>query len=87
MNEKRKKWVHLFTQSGYIQPTVTEVFIDLRYEKSDTENFKRATEFVSHCLEKLPRSEFALEENWQKQISTHGLWTKKVSPSSNICFI
>ena len=80
MNEKRKKWVRLFTQSGYIQPTVREVFIDRKYEKSDTDDFKRATEFVSRCLEKLPRSEFALEENWQKQISPHGCWTKKVSP-------
>ena len=65
-NEKRKKWVHPFTQTGYIQPTVRKVFIDLKDEKSDTNGFKRATKFVSRCLEKLQRGEFALEENCGK---------------------
>ena len=65
-NEKRKKWVHPFTQTGYIQPTVRKVFIDLKDEKSDTNDFKSATKFVSRCLEKLQRGEFALEENCGK---------------------
>ena len=65
-NEKRKKWVHPFTQTGYIQPTVRKVFIDLKDEKSDTNDFKSATKFVSRCLEKQQRGEFALEENCGK---------------------
>ena len=35
-NEKRKKWVHPFTQTGYIQPTVRKVFIDLKDETLTT---------------------------------------------------
>ena len=31
-NSKRKKWVHPFTQKGYFQPTVREVFINLKDE-------------------------------------------------------
>ena len=65
-NEKRKKWVHPLTQTGYIQPTVRKVFIDLKDEKSDTNYFKSAKKFVSRCLEKLQRGEFALEENCGK---------------------
>ena len=53
-NEK-KKWVHSFTQTRYIQPTVREVFIDLKDEKSDTNDFKSAAKCVSCCLEKLKR--------------------------------
>ena len=42
-NSKRKTWVHPFTQIGYIQPAVKEVFSDLKGEKSDYNNLKRAT--------------------------------------------
>ena len=42
-NSKRKTWVHPFTQTGYIQPTVKEVFNDLKGEQSDYNNLKRAT--------------------------------------------
>ena len=40
-----------------------EVFTDLKDEESVTNDFKSATKFVSHCLEKLQRGDFALEEN------------------------
>ena len=43
-----------------------KVFIDLNVEKSDTNDFKSATKFVSRCLEKLQRGEFASEENCGK---------------------
>ena len=52
-NEKRKKWEHSFTQTMYIQTTVTEVFIDLNHETNDTANFKSVTKFEPCCLEKL----------------------------------
>ena len=64
-NEKRKKWVHPFTQTRYIQPTVRKVFIDLKDEKSDTNDFKSATKFVSSCLEKLQRGEL----HWKKTVA------------------
>ena len=40
-----------------------KVFIDLKDEKSDTNVFKSATKFVSCCLEKIKRGDFALEKN------------------------
>ena len=60
LNEKRKKWVHPITQTGYNQPKVRQVFIDL------INDFKNATKFVSCSLEKLQRGEFALKENYGK---------------------
>ena len=65
-NVKRRKWVHPFTQRGYIQPTVREVFKDLTDESSDSKDFKSATKFASRCLEKLEKGEFDLEENYCK---------------------
>ena len=62
-NAKRRKWVHPFTQRGYIQPTVIEVFKDLTDEPSDSKDFKSATKFISRCLEKLEKGEFDLEED------------------------
>ena len=62
-NARQRKWVHPFTQRGYIQPTVTGVFKDLTDELRDSKYFKSATKFVSHCLEKLEKGEFDLEEN------------------------
>ena len=62
-NAKRRKWVHPFTQIGYIQPTIKEVFKDLTDEPSDSKDFKSAAKFVSRCLEKLEKGEFDLEEN------------------------
>ena len=86
--EWKKKWVHSFTQTRYIQPTVREVFIDLKDEKSDTNDFKSAAKCVSCCLEKLKRW-----LHWKKtviklkkQILTHGCLTKKASPWSKIYF-
>ena len=32
-NEERKKWIYSFTQTGYIQPIVREVFIDKKMRK------------------------------------------------------
>ena len=58
--------MHPFTQTGYIQPTVREVFFDLKDEKSDTNDFKSERKFVIHSLEKLRRGGFALEENCGK---------------------
>ena len=51
--KREKKWEHSFTQTMYIQTTVTEVFIDLNHETNDTDNFKSVTKFVPCCLEKL----------------------------------
>ena len=51
-NARQRKWVHPFTQRGYIQPTVTGVFKDLTDELCDSKYFKSATKFVSCCLEK-----------------------------------
>ena len=62
-NAKRRKWVHPFTQRGYIQPTVREVFKDLTDEPSDSKHFKSAIKFVNCFLEKLEKGEFDLEEN------------------------
>ena len=62
-NAKPRKWVHTFTQRGYIQPTVREVFKYLTDEASDSKDFKSATKFISRCLEKLEKGEFDLEEN------------------------
>ena len=62
-NAKRKKWVYPFTQKGYIQPTVREIFTDLKEEKCDTVDFKSATKFVSRCLQKLDNGDFDAEEN------------------------
>ena len=45
-NAKRKKWVHPFTQKGYMQPTVREIFNDLKDEQRDSADFKSATKFV-----------------------------------------
>ena len=47
----------------YIQPTVKEVFKGLTDERNDTKDFKSAAKLVSHCLEKLEKGEFDLEEN------------------------
>ena len=62
-NEKRKKWVSPFTQTGYIAPTVQEIFPDLTKETCDSKEFKSATKFVSRCLEKFDNGEFDAEEN------------------------
>ena len=62
-NAKQKKWVYPFTHKGFIQPTVREIFTDLREERCDTVDFKSATKFVSRCLEKLDRGKFDAEEN------------------------
>ena len=62
-NSKRKKWIYAFTQKGFIQPTVREIFTDLKGERCDTADFKSATKFVSRCLEKLDRGEFDAEGN------------------------
>ena len=42
----KRKWVHPFTQRGYIQPIVREVK-DLTDKPSDSKDFKSATKFVS----------------------------------------
>ena len=87
-NEKRKKWVYLFfTQTGYIQQTVAEVFIDLKDEKSDTKDFKSATIFVPCCVEKLQIGDFALEENVVKTNIDSWTLDQKASPWSKICFM
>ena len=62
-NEKRRKWVNPFNQTGYIQPSVRELFIDLRNEKCDNVQFKSATKFVVRCLQKLETGEFDIEGN------------------------
>ena len=62
-NAKKRKWVHPFTQRGYIHPTVRKVFKDLTDEPSDSKDFKSPKKFVSCCLEKLEKGEFDLEEN------------------------
>ena len=43
-----------------------EDFSHLKDEKSDTNDFKSTTKFVSRCLEKLQKGDFALEENCGK---------------------
>ena len=62
-NAKQKKWVYPFTRKGFIQPTVREIFTDLREERCDTADFKSATKFVSRCLEKLDRDKLDAVEN------------------------
>ena len=62
-NPKRKKWTHPYTQTGYIQPTVREVFVDLKDEPSSSNDIKNASKFVTRCLEKLGKGEFNIEEN------------------------
>ena len=51
-----------FSQRGYIQPTVREVFKDLTDEPNDSNDFKSAAKLANHCLEKLGKGEFDLEE-------------------------
>ena len=62
-NAKRRKWTHPFTQIGYIQPTVREVFVDLKDEPSSSSDMKNASKFATRCLEKLEKGEFNIEEN------------------------
>ena len=46
-----------------IQPTVSEVFKVLTDETSNSKDFKSAAKFANHCLEKLEKGEFDLDEN------------------------
>ena len=62
-NAKEKKWFYPFTQKGFIQTTVREIFTDLKEERCYTADFKSATRFVSRCLEKLDRGEFHDDQN------------------------
>ena len=57
-NAERRKWVYPFTQKGFIQPRVREIFFDLKEERCDTADFTSATKFLSRCLKKLDRGEF-----------------------------
>ena len=63
---KKERSGHIPSHKSGIFNQQWEVFIDLKDEKSDTNDFKSATKFVSRCLEKLQRGEFALEENCGK---------------------
>ena len=60
-NAKRKKWVHPFTQKGYIQPTVREIFNDLKDEQCDSADFESATKFVVRFLDKLEKGLFDIK--------------------------
>ena len=62
-NDERKKWTNPLTQTGYLQPTVREIFPDLSGERCDATDFKSATKFVTRCLEKFERGDFDAEEN------------------------
>lgn len=65
-NEKTKRWVHPFTQKGYIQPSVREIFPNLKDVKCDDKVFISATKFVKRCLEKLEKGTFEIEGNDSK---------------------
>ena len=58
--------MHPFTQTGYIQPSVREMFSDLSNEKCDNADFKSATKFVVRCMEKFEKGEFDKEGNDSK---------------------
>lgn len=62
-NAKRKKWTSPFTQKGYIQPSVRQLFTNLKGETCDQKNFKSATKFVVRCMEKYERGQFDIEGN------------------------
>ena len=62
-NEKKRKWAYPFSQVGYSQPTVREIFSDLEGEPCDTSDFRSATKFAKRCMEKLENGEFDIEGN------------------------
>ena len=65
-NEKKRRWVHPFTQTGYIQPFVRSYFADMKTENCNSKEFRSATKFVSRCLEKFEKGEFNIERNDSK---------------------
>ena len=65
-SENKKKRVHPFTQTGYINPFVREFFVDWKNEKSDFMEFKSAAKFVTRCLDKIERGDFSIEGNNSK---------------------
>ena len=51
-NEIKRRWVHPFTQTWYIQPFVRSYFAGMKTENCNSKEFWSATKFVSRCLEK-----------------------------------
>ena len=65
-SENKRKWMHPFTQTGFINPFVGEFFVDLMNEKSNSKEFKSAAKFVARCLDKLEGGDFSIEGNNSK---------------------
>ena len=51
-NEKKRRWVHPFTPTGYIKPFVCSYFADMKTENSYSKEFRSATKFVKSILRK-----------------------------------
>ena len=49
-NEKRKKWTDPASQTGYIGPTVREIFSDMKDEPHDSKDFQACYKFVRRCI-------------------------------------
>ena len=57
------KWVYPFSQKGYVQPSVREIFPNLKDSTTDNKDFISATKFVKRCLDKLEAGTFDIEGN------------------------
>ena len=66
-NEKRKKWVKPSSQVGYKALTVREVFIDMKNEPSDSNEYKNCIKFVERCEVLLNEGKFDIEGNDAKK--------------------
>ena len=86
-SRKAKKWVHPFSQKGYIQPSVCEIFQNLNDTKCDEKVFVSATKFVKRCLDKVEDGTFDVEGNYSsKNYRIKGAGPPKRAPEVRQCF-
>ena len=62
-NEKRKRWTNHFSQKGYINPSVRDIFPNLKDNKCDDKEFISAAKFIGRYRDKYEQGQFKLEGN------------------------
>ena len=62
-NDKRKKWTDPASQTGYIGPTVREMFIDMKDEPHDSKDFQACYKFVRRRIQQKEGGVFDIEGN------------------------
>ena len=88
LNKTRKVWVDRASQTGFIGPTVREVFTDMKNELQSSAGFRACYKVVAKCIKQKENRVYDVEGNNLKskfRVARAGAPVRATELRNNIC--